>query len=347
MQNRTDYSLARVNGRYHVVWYDEGGNRQRRSLSTDDGETAQARLIEFKRVASLAQASTPTSVEEIYLAYAAKKEADGKPSAPRIKDAWKRLKPFFAATAPHQIDELVCKEYFKRRIIDGVNNGTIHIELGYLRAAMNYAVTKGWLTQAPFIPLPRKPDPKDHHLTRDEVHRLIDAAAWSHVRLFIILAVTTAARSGAILDLTWDRIDMERRKVMLHNPARQVTNKGRATVPMNTTLYEALVEAKAGALSSYVIEWGGQKVASVKKSIAAAAKRAGVTCSPHVLRHTAAVWMAESGVPMEQIAQFLGHSNVDTTRRIYARFSPDYLRGAAAALELDQDTDDRRVGARR
>jgi hypothetical protein len=45
--------------------------------------------------------------------------------------------------------------------------------------------------------------------------------------------------------------------------------------------------------------------------------------------------MAESGVPMEEIAQYLGHSNVNVTRKIYARFSPNHLRAAAAALEYD------------
>jgi site-specific recombinase XerD len=57
--------------------------------------------------------------------------------------------------------------------------------------------------------------------------------------------------------------------------------------------------------------------------------------SPHVLRHSAAVHMAEDDVSMEKIAQFLGHSNVNTTRKIYARFSPSYLKDAAAALEFD------------
>jgi hypothetical protein len=45
--------------------------------------------------------------------------------------------------------------------------------------------------------------------------------------------------------------------------------------------------------------------------------------------------MAEDGIPLEEIAQFLCHSDVNVTRRIYARFSPDYLRRAAASLEYD------------
>jgi integrase len=37
---------------------------------------------------------------------------------------------------------------------------------------------------------------------------------------------------------------------------------------------------------------------------------------------------------MTQIAQFLGHANSRVTERVYARFSPAYLAGAAAALEF-------------
>jgi integrase len=32
--------------------------------------------------------------------------------------------------------------------------------------------------------------------------------------------------------------------------------------------------------------------------------------------------MAEAGIPMEEIAQYLGHANVEVTRKVYARYSP-------------------------
>jgi integrase len=51
-----------------------------------------------------------------------------------------------------------------------------------------------------------------------------------------------------------------------------------------------------------------------------------------VLRHTAAVWMAEAGIPMAEIAQYLGHSDDRITSRVYARYGPDHLRKAAAAI---------------
>jgi hypothetical protein len=33
--------------------------------------------------------------------------------------------------------------------------------------------------------------------------------------------------------------------------------------------------------------------------------------------------------------RFLGHSSVNVTRRVYAQFSPNFLRNAARSLELD------------
>ena len=51
-----------------------------------------------------------------------------------------------------------------------------------------------------------------------------------------------------------------------------------------------------------------------------------------MLRHSAAVHMAEDGRSMESIAQFLCHDDVNTTRKIYARFSPGYLAQEAKAL---------------
>jgi integrase len=79
-----------------------------------------------------------------------------------------------------------------------------------------------------------------------------------------------------------------------------------------------------------------RKVASVKKGLHAVATNAPLQhVSPQMLRHSAAVHMAEAGISMEEIAQFLGHSSVEVTRKVHARFSPTYLRKAASVLEYD------------
>ena len=326
--------LGKHRGVFCAVIYDDAGVRHRRSLGTpvsQGAEAGRAALDQFKRDAAAALTGTPQTVSDIYAAYA--RHRAGKPSHPRIIDCWKRLQPAFGPLRPDAITPGACLDYTGRRLAVA-SAGTVHVELGYLRAALRHAERQGWIARAPHVPLPQKPPPRDHRLTMEQIRRLIDCADAFHVKLFIVLAVTTAARSAALLDLTWERVDFERGLINLRDPAAPETRKGRATPPMNATARQWLTEARAAAISDHVIEWGGKRVASVKKGFAAAARRAGLRCSPHVLRHSAACIMAESGVDMAQIAQYLGHRDSRTTERIYARFSPDYMRKAAGALEI-------------
>ena len=248
----------------------------------------------------------------------------------------KALMPVFGHHDPETITVDQCREYTAKRRSQGRADGTIHTELGHLRMVLCWGVKRDHIVAAPHIERPPKPAPKDHHLTRDEARRLLDGATTPHVRLAIILMLGTAARVRAILDLTWDRCNFDKGLIKLKDDNDTTPRKGRAIVPMNGMVRAALSEAREGALSNHVIEWAGKPVGSLKKGMGTAARKAGlVGVSPHVLRHTAAVWMAEGKVPMEEIAQYLGHRDSRVTSSIYARFSPDYLRGAAEVLNLD------------
>jgi integrase len=328
-----DIKLGKHRGQFVATYTDETGKRHRSSLGTTDRQLAQTRLVAFKAHLAQKAPAGELTVGAIYAAYIEDRREEGK-SVERIVNAWKRMEPSFGHFRPADITKRDCNTYIAARKTDGVSDGTTWTELGYLRCALAFAVRKGWLAAAPYIKLPQKPGPREHHLTREEAKRLLDAAVMPHVKLFIRLALATAGRASALLQLTWVRVDLDARRIYLHDPERETTRKGRATVPINNTMLEALLDARNGAVSPYVVEWGGERVLSVKKGIEGAARRAGVECSPHVLRHTAAVWMAEAGVSMQQIAQYLGHSDSKTTERVYARFSPEFQREAAAALEL-------------
>lgn len=153
------------------------------------------------------------------------------------------------------------------------------------------------------------------------------------MRLFITLAISTGARMKSILSLTWDRVDFRHGTINFIPTGRHQTNKRDTEVPMTPRVREALEEAVRGAMTDHVIVWDGRPVKSVKKAIREAAKRSGVKCSPHVFRHTAGVWMAQADAPMQKIAQFLGHTSTRVTERTYARYSPSFMKDAAAALD--------------
>lgn len=310
---------------YRGGWYaarpGEGGTR-RVSLRTKDRGAAERALADFNKPKS------GSTVAEVYLAYAHDLTHRYKPSS-RALDAWKALKPTFANLRPDQVTRETCRLYARQRRNLGRANGTIIKELACLSAALHWQDKDTGAR----IEMPARPTPKERHLAREEYRRLRRAAKRSglHLYLFVVLGLATAARKQALLDLTWDRVDWRRRQIRL---SRGTGGKGRATVPITRHAGRCLKLAAKMAKSSHVIEYGGKPVGSIKRGFAAACERAGLEgVTPHTLRHTAAVWMAEDGVSMDEIAQYLGHSNPGITYRVYARFSPDHLRRAARALE--------------
>lgn len=219
--------------------------------------------------------------------------------------------------------------YAARRRLAGMSDATILKENNVVRQGLNWRGATGARFEAPSAPPPR-----DRHLTEDEYRRLLGGCVQPHVRLFTALAISTAGRKSAILELTWDRVDFDRGMIRL-GVIGERNRKGRAVVPMTDSLRRELVEARQAAQTPYVVEFAGKRVLDIKKGFAAAVARAGLTnVTPHDLRHTAAVWMAEGGVSMAEIAQFLGHSDESVTFRVYARFSPNHLRKAASSLEF-------------
>jgi integrase len=327
----SNYRIGRNCGGFVVVWYDAAGKRHRHALDATDARGAQ---LEAPGVYAILTRPKGKRVSDLWTAYVADKA--GRAVLVTMEHTWKALRDRFGPMQGDMITAEDCRAHVAERHANGIADGTIHNELGHLRTVLLWAEKHRLLDRASYIERPSKPKPKDDHLTKDEARVLIHNATVPHVCLYAILALGTAGRNAALLELTWDRCDFEREQILLENPEITAPHKGRAVVPMNRTVKVALLEAKAGALSLHVIEWAGKRVKSVKRALALSAKRAGLRhVSPHLLRHSAAVHMAEAGISMEEIAQYLGHSDVDVTRRIYARFSPDYLRKAAGALEYD------------
>jgi integrase len=268
-------------------------------------------------------------VGDLWQLYVADRRQDGK-DVTRQQNAWKRLEPTFGHRLGNDITKNDCREYAKLRQRQGASSGTAKIELEYLRACLNLRYGRGQNQ----IWVPPGSAPRDRYLTEDEVKLLLKHVKTPHVKLFIILAVTTGARMSAILDLRWQQVDFKHRTINFNASDREQTNKRRPEVPINQRAYDALETAARGALTDHVIEWDGKPVQSIKKAIRSASKRAGIPCSPHVFRHTAGVWMAQADVPMQKIAQFLGHTSTRVTERTYARYSPSFMKDAAAALEF-------------
>lgn len=311
-----EYTVQRFRGGFALVIPLAQGKRTRIRLTAKDRPSAEAEA----RDVFAGVRDEPWTVGRIVNEYIAARERAEIASTPRQKDAWKAMKGFWENVDPERIDEAMCRKYAGTR---AVGPSTLRYELSMLAVALLHAgrPKKVWRPEAP--------ERRIRHLTPAQFERWFQEVRAPHARLYVLLGLYSMARPSAILGLTWDRVDWERRQVDLNPKGRRQTKKRRPVVPLNDEAMAALLEAHEARQSEYVIERGGKPVANIKKAFQAASARSGIHVTPYTLRHTGAVWAAEAGVSMAELAQFMGHDDSATTERHYARFSPGYLRGVA------------------
>lgn len=326
-----DLTIGRLRGGFSVHWIDpKTGKRRRYQLAARTRAEAESEARE--RYLKETWSAGSDRVADLWQAYIL--HLGSKPTATTMGYTAKAILPVFGALRPSQITVQDCRDYLNARLAAGRKVGTVWTELGHLRSTLKFAQKAGLIERMPHIELPPKPDSNVAPKSGEELHRLVDGASAPHIRLALVLLISTGARAGAILDLTWDRIDFDRGVIDLRLPDG-VTRKGRAVIPMNRMARAALETAYQARLSEYVVEWAGDRVKSIRTGVKAAMTRAGIDrFHIHQIRHTVAVRMLAAGMPIEKVSQFLGHSTLQITQKTYARFMPEHLADAAAIMDL-------------
>ena len=328
-----EYRIGRLKGRYVVTWWVDG-KRSRHRLDAQSRKEAEGEAIDVIRAQTVkAEPNTIRLLWELY-----RKEKDGRRIAAAMEFEGRYLLPELGHLRPDQLTVDLTRAYVAKRRQTGMRgktqDGTIWTELGHLRTVFIWAKRKGIISLAPDVERPEKPAPKDRWLTREEAELLIASAPAPHIKLAIMLMLSTAGRVGAILELQWDRVDFANNSINLRT-TETGPRKGRAIVPMNAGIRAALAAARQATLSDYVIEWAGGPVARIRTGFTAAVKASGLKgVTPHVLRHTAAVHLVAGGTRMDKVSQYLGHTSTAITEKIYARFAPDHLQDEANILDF-------------
>lgn len=322
---RMRYRIAKHKAGFVCIVY-EGSRRRRIALKAANKWLAQTEASDLVADIERRKPREILTVGQILDAYISKTEAITKQE---MLYRSKPIKEFFGAMTPDRIGEDVCKAYAAERARSA---GTLRVELGLVNTALRWAKKHKMISEAPWVWMPAAPPPRERVLSREEAKALIDSCATPHLKLFVVLALNTAGRANALLGLGWQSVDLASKTMGLGGMGRQ-KRRGQG-LPINPTLHAALSEAQTAALTPWVIEYAGKPLKSIDRGFNAAVKRAGLgrEVTPHVLRHTAASWMAMERVPFEEIAKFLGHSNPALTFRTYAKFHPDHLQKAAKAL---------------
>jgi integrase len=78
--------------------------------------------------------------------------------------------------------------------------------------------------------------------------------------LFILIAIYTGARHGAILGLRWTQTDFISGRSDFNEPGRPQTNKQRSAIRLPRGLRLALMRAQQNATSPWVITFEGRRI---------------------------------------------------------------------------------------
>ena len=322
----SEYTIQKYRGRFAIVWRDDEKKRHRYQLEAQDRASAQSEARDFWESADTELWNVGRAVAK----YLDRIEAEKKPSAQRRRDAWKAAAPFWEKVDPSLIDEKMAKAYSEAR---KASPATVRLELSVVGTAVRTAPKANVPDKPDRMWLPKTPDPIIRHLTVDEFHNFLECVVAPHARLYMQLGIFTLARPSALLELQWNQSDFRRNLIQLNPDGRVQNSKRRPTVRIGEILHSELRAAWEMRTSPYVIEYNGSNVASIKKAFRGASERSQIYATPYTLRHTGAVWAAEAGVSMAELAQMMGHDDDRTTQKHYARFTPDFLLKVSDAVE--------------
>jgi integrase len=221
--------------------------------------------------------------------------------------------------------------------------------IGLLKTAVNKAIDDDLLLMSAAKPfrnlkkaLAKKRDnARDRILSRDEYEALIPELPY-HLKPVFIMGYHTGMRIGEMLELTWDKVSMRDRTIMLE--AEDTKEKKPKIIPIGPEVYETLKNLPRGLHSNHVILFRGKPYKdskSINTTVKRACEKAGIIYGrkvpggfiPHDLRHTFITNARKAGVPQSVIMEITGHSTAEMFFR-YNRVDKEDIKQA-----IDRFTD--------
>jgi site-specific recombinase XerD len=238
------------------------------------------------------------------------------------------------------LDEL---EEKRKNTVQTRNARLAAIRSFFHHVAANDPASLGVAQRVLAIPLKRSHTEVTHHLARQEFDALVDApdqqtARGRRDRTLLLFLGRTGARVSEALGVNACDLQLDR-------PRPQVLLRGKGSkeriVPISQDLVKALKTLMrerdlqlheerplfVGTHGERLTRFGATHI--VRRAVATATANtpelASKSISPHVLRHTLAMTLLQSGVDLLTIQAWLGHSQVATTHR-YAAADVEMMR---------------------
>jgi len=204
----------------------------------------------------------------------------------------------------------------------------------------------GWIENSPISKVSKLKEPRGRvrFLSDEERKTLLNACGKSkhpYLNTIVIMALSTGMRQGEILNLTWDCVDLQKKKITLHdtkNGERRVVHIAghvetllraiNRTRNINTNLLFPADKPQKGK--------PGQKPVYKPMHFRKSWEKILLDCKIedfhfHDLRHSAASYLAMNGASLAEIAEVLGHKTLQMVKR-YAHLSEAHTAGVVERM---------------
>lgn len=239
--------------------------------------------------------------------------------------------------------------HYKEKELNAINESDIRAFLqklihrkvsnSYLNQAINaikfyYEVVLGMPNRFYEIERPRKVSKLPIVISKEEILSIIENTNNIKHRCIVQLLYGSGLRRSELLNLKLHDVDSKR---MLLRVEGSKGNKDRQTLLSKTSLHDLRLYFTKYRPLVYLFEGiNGKKYsgASVLKIVKTAAERAKirVRITPHVLRHSFATHLLESGTDLRQIQVLLGHASSKTTE-IYTHVATNTFKSIKNPLD--------------
>lgn len=223
----------------------------------------------------------------------------------------------------------------------GLSGATVRRILTTLGMAIKTAVDDGTIDRnvVAQVKRPKAPRHEITALTPERAKRILEAIAGDPNAALYELLLGSGMRAGEAIALDWRDVDLDNGTVFIRTGK---TPRAVRTIPIPPSVVASLRAHRARASTIdprapvFVGERKGQRLRTDValhrfQQLLRAAKIPSMRI--HDLRHGHATLLLAAGVPMQVIADQLGHSNPATTAMVYAHVQPGALRKAVNSLD--------------
>lgn len=215
----------------------------------------------------------------------------------------------------------------KGRNVERRKNSTVNRYMTALGNAFTVAMNEWeWIHENPMRKISKLSEPRGRVRFLDDEERecLLETCKNStspYLHTLVVLALSTGARQGELLNLRWSDVDWQRRVLTLHD----TKNKERRLLPLAHYALQLMEEHNKirnitsdlvfPSLSHPMKPW------DCRSAWESALKKANIQDFRfHDLRHSCASYLAMNGASLAEIAEVLGHKTLQMVKR-YAHLS--------------------------